>query len=38
MKNILITLSFLMGIVSVNGQSYDGKGDSKIKLVMKPMA
>ena len=32
MKNILIALSFLMGIVSVNGQSYDGKNDGKIQI------
>lgn len=32
MKNILIILSFLLGIISVNGQSYDGKGDQKIQI------
>lgn len=32
MKNILIILSFLLSICSVNGQSYDGKGDSKFSL------
>lgn len=30
MKKILITLIILLGTVSMNAQSYDGKGDSKL--------
>ena len=32
MKNKLIILSFLLGVISVYGQSYDGKGDRKIQI------
>lgn len=32
MKKIIITLSFLLGVISVNGQSFDGKGDSKLNI------
>ncbi len=32
MKNILIILSFLLGIISVNAQSFEGKGDSKFNI------
>jgi len=32
MKNILIILGFLLSVYAVNGQSYDGKGDSKFNV------
>lgn len=32
MKKTLITLGFLLSLISVNGQSYDGKGDSKFNI------
>ena len=32
MKKILITLFMLLGAVSLNAQSYDGKGDSKLNV------
>lgn len=32
MKKTLITLGFLLCLISVNGQSYDGKGDSKFNI------
>ena len=32
MKNILITLGFLLGVISLSAQSYEGKADSKFNL------
>ncbi len=32
MKNLLITLCFLLGVLFSYGQSFDGKGDQKINI------
>jgi len=32
MKNLLIALCFLLGVLSSYGQSFDGKGDQKINI------
>lgn len=32
MKNIIIILGFLLSMYAANGQSYDGKGDSKLSV------